>query len=193
MLFFFSSCSRWDLSSWPGIEPTVPALEAWGLNHWTAREIPLRYFWSYFPYLENVSNSLRNSLSQLPLQVWGKHVLYTGQSNREREMLNSKCIHVKKGNRRKKFSGDCGGSGIGSLKLHCFCPTAASGVCELWCIMCWWDSGVGDGQGSLACCSPWGHKGLDTTERLNWTDMSAQGVFVGSLLENSWSMAWVWF
>ena len=28
--------------------------------------------------------------------------------------------------------------------------------------------GVGDGQGSLACCSPWGHKELDTTELLNW-------------------------
>ena len=28
-------------------------------------------------------------------------------------------------------------------------------------------SGVGDGQGSLACCSPQGHKQLDTTERLN--------------------------
>ena len=27
--------------------------------------------------------------------------------------------------------------------------------------------GVGDGQGSLACCSPWGHKELDTTEWLN--------------------------
>ena len=27
--------------------------------------------------------------------------------------------------------------------------------------------GVGDGQGSLACCSPWGHKKSDTTERLN--------------------------
>ena len=26
---------------------------------------------------------------------------------------------------------------------------------------------VGDGQGSLACCSPWGHKESDTTERLN--------------------------
>ena len=26
---------------------------------------------------------------------------------------------------------------------------------------------VGDGQGSLACCSPWGCKALDTTERLN--------------------------
>ena len=27
--------------------------------------------------------------------------------------------------------------------------------------------GVGDGQGSLGCCSPWGHKEVDTTERLN--------------------------
>ena len=27
--------------------------------------------------------------------------------------------------------------------------------------------GVGDGQGSLACCSPWGHEELDTAERLN--------------------------
>ena len=27
--------------------------------------------------------------------------------------------------------------------------------------------GVGDGQGSLVCCSPWGHREVDTTE-LNW-------------------------
>ena len=26
--------------------------------------------------------------------------------------------------------------------------------------------GDGEGQGSLACCSPWGRKELDTTERL---------------------------
>ena len=32
--------------------------------------------------------------------------------------------------------------------------------------------GVGDGQGSLACCSPWGGKKLDMTERLNWTSTS---------------------
>ena len=31
--------------------------------------------------------------------------------------------------------------------------------------------GVGDGQGSLACYSPWGHKESDTTEQLNWTDL----------------------
>ena len=29
--------------------------------------------------------------------------------------------------------------------------------------------GVGDVQGGLASCSPWGHKESDTTERLNWT------------------------
>ena len=31
--------------------------------------------------------------------------------------------------------------------------------------------GVGDGRGSLACYSPWGHKELDTTEWLNWTEL----------------------
>ena len=30
--------------------------------------------------------------------------------------------------------------------------------------------GVGDGQGSLVCCSPWGYKESDTDEWLNWTD-----------------------
>ena len=27
-----------------------------------------------------------------------------------------------------------------------------------------WTPGVGDGQGSLACCGSWGRKGSDTTE-----------------------------
>ena len=31
----------------------------------------------------------------------------------------------------------------------------------------------GDGQGSLACCNPWGHKALDTTEWLNWTELNS--------------------
>ena len=26
---------------------------------------------------------------------------------------------------------------------------------------------IGDGQGGLVCCSPWGRKESDTTERLN--------------------------
>ena len=36
-----------------------------------------------------------------------------------------------------------------------------------------WTPGVGDGQGGLACCSPWGRKELDTIEWLNWTELKA--------------------
>ena len=32
-----------------------------------------------------------------------------------------------------------------------------------------WTPGVGYGQGSLVCCSSWGPRELDTTERLNWS------------------------
>ena len=35
-----------------------------------------------------------------------------------------------------------------------------------------WTLGVGDGQGGLACCSSWGCKESDTTERLNWTELN---------------------
>ena len=38
-----------------------------------------------------------------------------------------------------------------------------------------WTSGVGDGQGGLACWGSWGHKELDTTEQLtqlNWTELN---------------------
>ena len=31
--------------------------------------------------------------------------------------------------------------------------------------------GVSDAQGSLVCCSPWGCKESDTSERLNWTEL----------------------
>ena len=42
--------------------------------------------------------------------------------------------------------------------------------------------GVGDGQGSLACCSSWACKESKTTEQLNWTDMIFQSF---SLLSQS--------
>ena len=32
--------------------------------------------------------------------------------------------------------------------------------------------GIGDGQGGLVCCSPWGCRQSDTTERLKWTELS---------------------
>ena len=41
---------------------------------------------------------------------------------------------------------------------------SAHGLIALMGVTC---PGDGDGQGSLACCSPWGRKELDTAARLN--------------------------
>ena len=41
--------------------------------------------------------------------------------------------------------------------------------------------GAGDGQGSLECCSPWGRKESDMTERQNRTDYIY-------CLHNAWSL-----
>ena len=35
-----------------------------------------------------------------------------------------------------------------------------------------WTPGVGDGQGGLACCDSWGRKESDTTEHMNWTEVT---------------------
>ena len=40
-----------------------------------------------------------------------------------------------------------------------------------------------DGQGGLACCSPWGPKELDTTEWLTWTEFSEASKFATPWLE----------
>ena len=37
--------------------------------------------------------------------------------------------------------------------------------------------GVGDGQGSLMCCSPWGHKESNMTEWLYWLNWTYVGYF----------------
>ena len=42
--------------------------------------------------------------------------------------------------------------------------------------------GVGEGQGSLECCIPWGRKESDTTEQLNWTDKNCLWQHVLNLL-----------
>ena len=39
-----------------------------------------------------------------------------------------------------------------------------------------WTLGVGDGQGGLVCCSSWGRKESDMTERLNRTELLGRKV-----------------
>ena len=54
-----------------------------------------------------------------------------------------------------------------------------------------WTPWVGNGQGGLACCVSWGHKELDTTERLNWTEKNrimeeAMNLTIDSSVTSSW-------
>ena len=51
--------------------------------------------------------------------------------------------------------------------------------------------GDGEGQGSLACCSPWGHKEPDTTEWLNNYN-NHKGVLCKREAERSESMRDIW-
>jgi len=48
-----------------------------------------------------------------------------------------------------------------------------------------WTPGVGDGQGSLACYDSWGHKELDMTERLNWTESNSKHQYHVPFLSSS--------
>ena len=45
----------------------------------------------------------------------------------------------------------------------------------------------GDGQGGLVCCSPWGRKELDTTERLSWSELNEDAVQNRRALPQKWA------
>ena len=49
-----------------------------------------------------------------------------------------------------------------------------------------WTPGVGDGQGGLVCCDPWGRKESDTTERFNWYCTFLCNYFIHSALCFLW-------
>ena len=53
-----------------------------------------------------------------------------------------------------------------------------------------WTPGVGDGQGCLAFCNSWGHKELDTTEWLNWTELKHAYHFILTVLLSNFTF---WF
>ena len=61
----------------------------------------------------------------------------------------------------------------------------------------WVNSGSWQCTGSLACCSPWGHKESDMTEWLNWTELKPRLsgfriVFLITVLYLLWFLP-VWF
>ena len=51
-----------------------------------------------------------------------------------------------------------------------------------------WTPGVGDGQGGLVCCDSWGRKESDTTERLNWTEVTQLLKYLNVICPKPWKI-----
>ena len=66
----------------------LPAVEAWSLNHWTAREVPIGYFTLYIHRTAQQHESLRQfSTIKIGLNVY--LVIFTLKSHTEEVMTNS--------------------------------------------------------------------------------------------------------
>ena len=55
------------LVPWPGIEPMPPAVEAWSLNHWTAREVLTFFFVKYIFFFTMVYHCLLRTTISWPI------------------------------------------------------------------------------------------------------------------------------
>ena len=95
--------------------------------------------------------SLEGLMLKLKLQYFG-HLMWRTDSLEKTLMLGEIADRRKRGRQRMRWL-----DGItNSIDVN---------LSKLWEL-------VLDGQGSLACCHPWGHKESDTTEQLNWTEHS---------------------
>ena len=77
-------------------------------------------------------------------------------------ILKSRHYFVNKGPSSQDYGFSCGH--VRMWKLDCEEGWALKNWC-FWTVV--QDAGDGEGQRSLVCCSPWGHKGLDMLEWLN--------------------------
>ena len=94
--------------------------------------------------------------NQLKLQYFG-HLMWRTDSLKKTPMLGKIEGRRRRGRWRMRWLGDITNSKEMSL------------------------SGVGDGQGSLECCSPWGHKESDMTEWLNRTEIGTAATMENSM------------
>ena len=147
-VFFSTYVWMWELDYKESWAPKNDAFELWCWRRllevpWTARR-------SNQSILKEISPeySLEELRLKLKLQYFG-HLMQRSDSLAKTLMLGKV-----EGGRRRGQQMMKGLDGHHPLDGHEFEQTP----------------GVGDGQGSLACCSPWACKESDRTERLNWTD-----------------------
>ena len=140
----------WELDYKESWVPKIDAFELWCWRRllrgpWTARR-------SNQSILKEISPeySLEGLMLQLKLQYFG-HLMWRTDSLEKTLMLRKIEVRGRRGWQRMRWVG-----WNHQLNGHEFEQALR----------------VGDGQGSLACCSPWGHKESDTIEWLNWTELN---------------------
>ena len=128
--------------------PVVYAFELWCWRRllrvpWTARR-------SNQSILKKISPeySLEGPVLKLKLQYFG-HLMWRAVSTEKTLMLEKTEGPSRRGQQRMRWL-----DGITDLM--------EMSLSKLWALVI---------EGRLACCSPWGHKESDTTERLNWTSL----------------------
>ena len=89
--------------------------------------------------------SLEGQILRLKLQYFG-HLMQRADSLKKTLMLGKIEGRSRRGRQRMRW-------------LDGVTDSMDMSLSKLW--------GDGEGQGSLVCCSPWGHKESDTTEQLN--------------------------
>ena len=144
--FFSSHVWIWELDCKESWVSKIDAFELWCWRKllrvpWTAKR-------SNQSILKEISPgcSLEGLMLKLKLQYFG-HLMWRADSFEKTPMLGKTEGRRRRGRRRMRWLDGITDSMDMDIKQAL---------------------GAGDGQGSLACCSPWGRKDSDTTEQLNW-------------------------
>ena len=136
--------------SWTIKKPEVWRIDAFELWCWRNLRVPWTARRSNQSILKEISPgcSLEGLMLKLKLQYFG-HLMQRADSFEKTLMLGKSEGKRRRGRQRMRWLDGI----INGREFE-------------------WTPRVGDGQGGLACCSQWGRKESDTTERLNWTELN---------------------
>ena len=133
--------------------------ESWVLKNW--------HFWTVV--LEKTLESPLDGKEIQPVHPKGnKSWIFNGRTDAEAETLNTLATWCEELTYLKRPWCWEWLKAVGGVDIRGWDSWMASLTQWTWV---WVTLGVGDGQGCLACCSPWGHKEMDTTGQLNWTEI----------------------
>ena len=151
----------------------------WELDYKESRALKIWCFWTVV--LEETLESLLDCKEIQPVQPKGNQSwIFTGRTDADAEAPNTlvtwyeELTHLKTlwCWERLRAGGEAGCGGVviedEMVGWHHWLDGHGFG----------WTLGVGDGQGSLVCCSSWGHKESNMTEWLNWTELDSNALSI---------------